>query len=209
MVICVFVVVVAVRTCFVVAWDSISQLCVSLVQQVSRAWPVAQVSCGCIFHYFFASSSSRVLLLFLTFSSREIWGMNMPNLHKVSCLEDLLVVVFFALAMWWLMLLWQWLSSQDEYRRDTHNVLTTPLLRLSARPPCGFAMALLVALEGHSSCECFGASQWWCRLHQLQSVMALIMPIAIGDGVVACCRLARLCLVPMLALCSQLGFLIV
>jgi hypothetical protein len=39
--------------------------------------------------------------------------------------------------------------------------------------------------------------------------MALIVPIAIGNGVAACCCLSQLCLVPMLALSSQLGFLIV
>ncbi len=71
------------------------------------------------------------------------------------------------------------------------------------------AMALLVTLEGRLSREHFGASQWWRQLHSLWSVMASILPIAIGNGVVACCCLLRLCLVPMLALCSQLGFLIV
>ncbi len=71
------------------------------------------------------------------------------------------------------------------------------------------AMALLIASEERLSCECFGASQWWHWLHPLQSVMALIVPIAIGDGVVACCCLSWLCLVPTLASCSQLGLLIV
>ncbi len=41
----------------------------------------------------YTSFLSRVLLLFSTFSSREICGMNMPNLPEVSCLEDLLIFV--------------------------------------------------------------------------------------------------------------------
>ncbi len=209
LVICVFVVVVAARACFVVTRDGVSQLCALLVQRVSCVWRVAQVSRGCIFYCFFASSSSHVLLLFSMLSSWEIWGMNMPNLPKVSCLEDLLVVVFVALALRQLTLLWRWLSSQDEYRRDTHNVLTTPLSRSLVRPPCGFTTALLIALGGRLSRERFGASQWWCRLRPSWSVMASIVPIAIGNGVVASCCLSRLCLVPMLASFSQLGFLIV
>ncbi len=74
--------------------------------------------------------------------------------------------------------------------------------------PWLIATALLVALEGHSSCKHFGASQWWHQLRPLQSLMALIVPIAIGNGVVACCCLLQLCLFPTLVSCSQLGFLI-
>ncbi len=92
MVIFVFVVVVATCSCFIVAWDGVSQLCALLVQQVSRAWRVAQVSRGCIFYCFFVSSSLQVLLLFSTFLPRKIWGMNIPNLPEVSCLEDRLVL---------------------------------------------------------------------------------------------------------------------
>ncbi len=139
------------------------------------------------------SVSSCFLLLM-----QEIWGMNMPNLPEVSCLEDLLVIVFIALASWRLTLLWQWLSLRDEYSCDTHNVLTTPLLRSLARPPCGFATALLITVEGCLSHERFVASQWWHWLQPSQSVMALIVPIVIGNGVIACCRLLWLCLVPML-----------
>jgi hypothetical protein len=85
--------------------------------------------------------------------------MNMSNLPKVSCLEDLLVVVFVALASQQLMLLLQQLSLWDEYHHDTHDVLTTPLLCSLARPPCGIATALLIIVEGRSSHERFGASQ--------------------------------------------------
>jgi hypothetical protein len=159
MVIFVFVVVVAAGACFVVARDGFSQSCALLVQRMLHAWRVAQVSRGCIFYCFLVSSLLHVFLLSSTFSSQEIWGMNMPNLPEVSCLENLLVVVFVTLALWQLMLLWQWLSSPDEYCHDTHDALTTPLLRLSTRPPCGFDMALLVALGGCLSCERFGASQ--------------------------------------------------
>ncbi len=136
------------------------------------------------------------LLLFLMFLSWEIWGMNMniPNLPEVSCLEDLPVNVFVALALWQLMLLWWWLLLWDEYCCDTHNVLTTPLSRSPARPLCGFATALLVALEGRLSCERFGASQWygidrihrnqwWLRSCPSRLAMALL-------PVVACCNCA-------------------
>ncbi len=72
--------------------------------------------------------------------------------------------------------------------------------------PMLIATALLIALGECSSCERFGASQWWRRLHPLRSVMASIVPIAIGDGVVACCCLSQLWLVPTLASCSQLDY---
>jgi hypothetical protein len=72
MVVFIFVVVVAARSCFVVARDSVSRLCASLIKQVSHALHVAQMSRGCIFYYFFASFSSHVLLLFLMFLSEEI-----------------------------------------------------------------------------------------------------------------------------------------
>ncbi len=44
------------------------------------------------FYCFLASFLSCILLLFSAFSLQEIWGMNMPNLPKVSRLEDLLVL---------------------------------------------------------------------------------------------------------------------
>ena len=73
--------------------------------------------------------------------------------------------------------------------------------------PRMIATALLIALEELLSQECFCASQWWRWLRPLW--WSLIMPIAIDDGFVACCCLLWLCLVPMLASCSQLGFLMV
>ncbi len=92
MVFFVFVVVVAACSCFIVTQDGVSWLCVSLVQWVSRAWRVALVSRGLFIYCFFASSLSRVFLLFSMFLSWEIWGMNMPNLPEVPRLEDLLVI---------------------------------------------------------------------------------------------------------------------
>jgi hypothetical protein len=56
------------------------------------------------------------------------------------------------------------------------------------------ATALLVALEERSSCEHFGASQWWHQLGSLQSVMALIIPIVIGK--LHCCLLLLVATVP-------------
>ncbi len=71
------------------------------------------------------------------------------------------------------------------------------------------ATALLIALGGCSFCECFVTSQWWRQLLPSQSMMALIVSVVIGNGVVACCCLLWLCLVPTIALCSQQAFLIV
>ncbi len=73
------------------------------------------------------------------------------------------------------------------------------------------SMVLLVRLEQLLSWEHFCPSQRWHWLCLWQSMMALIMPIAIDDVGVACCCLLRLCLVPTLASCLQLqlGFLIV
>ncbi len=50
-------------------------------------------------------------------------------------------------------------------------------------------MALLVALEERLSHERFGASQWWCWLHPLQSVLALIFDCAHHDWQ-SCCNCA-------------------
>ncbi len=92
MVIFVFVVVVAACACSVVARDGVSWLSALSIKQVLCVWPMAQLSRGCVFLLFFAVSLLHVLLLILTFSSREIWGMNRPNLPEVSRLEDLLVL---------------------------------------------------------------------------------------------------------------------
>ena len=53
-----------------------------------------------------------------------------------------------------------------------------------------------------SFCKSFDASQWWHWLRPLRLVMTLIASIAIGDGVVACCRLPCLStrLIPFLLL---------
>ncbi len=177
MVIFVFVVVVAACACFVVARDGVSRSCALLVQRVLSMWCMAQVSRGCFFLLFYTSSLSRVLLLFSTFSSREIWGMNMPNLLEVSCLEDLLIVVaFVALPSQQLTLLCWWLLSWDEYPCDTHDVLMTPLLRSLARPPCGSKT------HRHGSPRRIKRTLvLWALWHF--TMMALIASIAIIDGI--------------------------
>ncbi len=103
-----------------------------------------------------------------------------------------------------------WRSFDDDCRRRMSIVM---ILTMSSRLLCRvhwqgrlvaprlIATALLVALAGGSSREHFGASQWWRQSRPLRSLMALIGPIAIGDGVVACCCLSQLCLVPTLASC--------
>ncbi len=149
---------------------------------VTRPASVPRVRRGAIvtwllFLLFYTSSLSRVLLLFSMFLSREIWGMNMPYLPEVSCLEDLLIVVaFVALPSWQLTLLRRWLSSRDEYHHDTHDVLTTPLLHLLVRPPCG------------SKAHCHGSPRWVSRTLILWALwrftmMASIASIAIIDGI--------------------------
>ncbi len=54
---------------------------------------IVRVTRGASVTWLFFCFLSHVLLLFLTFLSREIWGMNMLNLPEVYCLEDLLIVV--------------------------------------------------------------------------------------------------------------------
>jgi hypothetical protein len=60
-----------------------------------------------------------------------------------------------------------------------------------------------------SSCERFGASQWWCWSSLSQSVTALIASIAIGHVFVDWCHLSQMRLAPTLMLRSQLRFLLV
>ncbi len=213
MVIFVFVVVIAACACFVVVRDGVSRSCASLVQWVSRVWRVAQVSRGCFFivvHKFFISCFVVVLDVLITGDLRHeyaqsAWGFlfrGPPDfcLHSSCFCRG------------------NWRSFDNDCRCGMSIVviLTTSSLlhcrvcwwgRLVA--PSLIATTLLVKLAGRLSRERFGASQWWHWLRPLRSLIALIGPIVIGDGVVACCRLLRLCLVPMLVSCSQLGFLIV
>ncbi len=186
-----------------------SIVCVACPASVAHVTHGASVT-WLYFYCFFASSSLCVLLLFSTFLSWVIWGINMPNLPEVSRLVDLLVIgcicractmaidtllTMIVVVRW--VLLW--------YSQRPHDTFVAFVGKAALWLPRLIATALLVVLEERLSCERFGASQWWRQLHPLQSVMALIMPIAIGNGIVACCCLTWLYLVPMIALCSQLG----
>ncbi len=111
-----------------------------------------------------------------------------------------------------------WRSFDDDYRCGMSIIMilmtsSWRLYRVHWRgrlvAPSLIATALLIALEECSSREHFVALQWWRWLRPPRSVMTLIVPITISNDVVACCCLSRLCLVPTLALCSQLGLLIV
>jgi hypothetical protein len=74
------------------------------------------------------------------------------------------------------------LSSRDEYRCDTHDDLTTLLLRLSARLSCGFK-ALLVPIASLVALELFVLQALWRLLMRT----ALIVTIAISNnGIIAC-----------------------
>ncbi len=76
--------------------------------------------------------------------------------------------------------LWWWLLLRDEYHCDTHNVLMTSLLHLSARPPCG------------SDANCHGfphCVRWMLILWALWhfTMMALIASIAISKALIFDC----------------------
>ncbi len=113
------------------------------------------------------------ILLLIPCLLREIWVMNLPNLTEISHLVCLLVA-FVAHTLRQLMLLWQHLSSWNEYCCDTHNALTTPLLPLLARPPCSFeadfhnlphcirGAHLVSALAPHNNgVDCIHRDRWW------------------------------------------------
>ncbi len=205
MVIFVFVVVVAACACFVVVRDGVSPSCASLVQRVSRAWRVAQVSRGCFFivvHEFFISCFIVVLDVLVAGDLRHEYAQSSWGFLFRGPPDCCLRSSRFRRG--------DWRSFDEDCRRGMSIVviLTTSsrlLCRVRRRgrrvAPRLIPTALLVALAGRSSRERFGASQWWRRSRPSRSLMALIGPIAIGDGVVACCRLSRLCIVPTLAWC--------
>jgi hypothetical protein len=62
------------------------------------------------------------------------------------------------------------------------------------------ATALLVALAGRSSRELWRFTMM-ASIASIAIIDGIDRTIAIGDGVDACCRLSRLCLVPTLASC--------
>ena len=212
MVIIVFVVVVAACTCFVVVRDGVSRSCALLVQRVSRAWRVVQLSRGCFFYCF-----TWVLYLVFCCCSRVLVAGDLRHEYAQSawgflfrgppdfCLRS----SRFRCG--------DWRSFDDDC---CHGMSIIVILTTSSRRFCHIhrqsrlvaprviPTALLATLEGCSSCERYGALQWLRQLHPSWSVMASIMPIAIGDGAIACCCLSWLCLVPTLVPCSQLGFLI-
>ncbi len=86
-----------------------------------------------------------------------------------------LLVVFLALVLRRLTLLWPWLSLQNEYHHDTHNILMTPLSRSLARPPCGSKA------NCHGSPCCIRGTLILWALWRF-TMMALIVSIMISDG---------------------------
>ncbi len=162
---------------------------------------VAHVKRGAIvtwlyFFNVFASSLLCVLLLFLMFSSWEIWGMNVPNLPEVSHLRtSWFLAAFVALALQRLMLLvmmivitgWVllWYS------------LMTPLLRLLVRLPCG------------SEADCYGFPRCIRGMLILWALwrftmMVSVASIAISDGFDLWLHPSRLAmaLLPVVACCN-------
>ncbi len=212
MAIFVFIVVVAACVCFVVAWYGISRLSASLIQQVLRMWRVVQVSHGCVFYCFlWVHYCLFVVVLDVLVAgdlryeyAQSTWGFLFRGpspgswLH-LSCLHH-----------------GNWCSFDGDW---CHVMSIVMILTMSSWCLCCvcwqgrlvaprmIATTLLVALEELLSQERFCPSQWRHWFHPLW--WSLTVPIAVDDGFVACCCLLRLCLVPMLALCSQLGFLMV
>jgi len=137
-----------------------------------------------LFFLLLAALFLQVLLLTSTLSSREIWGMNSPDLPELPVLgSPSFMITFFVLRRG------DWRTCDGYPRRGMSFVvlLTTPLSRLSVRPPC---MALLVAFEGLAS-----RALWHLAM------IASIASITIGDGIncihrnwsiAACCCLSQL-----------------
>ncbi len=193
--------------------DGVSRLCASLVQRVLRAWCVAQLSRGCFFivlHKFFILCFVVVLDVLVTGDLRHEYAQSAWGLLFRGPPDFCLRSSRFRRGDW------------RSFDNDCcHGMSIVVILTTSSRLTCRvcwqgrlvaprlIATTLLIELAGRSSRERFGASQWWRRSRPSRSLMALIGPITIGDGVVACCCLSRLCLVLRLASFSQLGFLIV
>ena len=213
MVIFVFVVVIAACTCFVVAWDCVSQfVCVACPVSIARMTRGASVTVAVFFNCFL-----QVLYCVIccwswhschgrseAWIAQSAWGFHLEDLlvHGCVCCAWIEVidtsVTMIVIAGW--VLLW--------YSQCPHNALVA-FVNNAALWLQGWLPRTSLLLLRSSICKCFGTSQWWHSLHPLQSMMALIALIAIGNGngVVACCCLSQLCLVLMLASCSQLGFL--
>ncbi len=110
-------------------------------------------------------------LLFSTFSLWEIWGMNMPNLPEVSCLEDLVCCVRHACvaaieAPLTMIVVVGWVSSW--YSQCPHNAFVAFV-----------GKAALWLCYGSLCCIRRTLVSWalWCF-----TIMASIAPITISDG---------------------------
>ncbi len=206
MVIFVFVIVVAACACFVVIQDGVSRSCALLVQLVSRAWRMAQLSPGFLFYCF-----TRILyLMFFVVVLDVLVRGDLRHKYAQSAWGFLFIGPPDCCLRSSRFRRGNWCSFDDDCCRGMSIVM---ILMTSSRLLCHIrwwgclvalrliATALLIGLAGRSSCEHIGASQWWRRSRPSRSLMALIGPIAIGDGVVACCCLLWLCLVLMLASC--------
>ncbi len=174
-----------------------------LIVCVARPASVAHVTRGAsvmwlCFLLFFASSLLHVLLLFSTFLSWEIWGINMPNIPEVSRLEDLLFLgcvsctcvavldaplMMIVVAGW--VLLWNSQRPHDVFVAFVGKAalwLQGWLPWLSSS--CSRVACLVSALVLHNdSIDCVHHDHWWLWLCPLQSTMMLL-------PVVACCNCA-------------------
>ncbi len=162
------------------------------------AWCMAYVSWWLGF-FCFACKIFFYVLLLKPHSSREIWGMILPDLPNISCLECLFLfcvhracVAAFDAPMT-IFVVAGWVSSWYSWR--SHDALVKFI---------GEA-----ALCKVSSQERLGNSRWWRWLRPSQLVMALIASIAISHVVIDCCCLLQLRLAPTLTLHLQLHFLLV
>ncbi len=156
------------------------------------------------------TSSFLHVLLLIPHLLREIRGMNLPNLPEVSCLGGLLVhggnhhtCIAVIEAPVTIIVVAGWVSLWYSWRPQNALVAFVGKAALwlqgwLPRPSSSRVRGL--------SCERFGASQWWPWFCSLQLVMALMVPIMIGNVVVTCCCLLRLHLALMLTLRFQLRF---
>ncbi len=205
MVIFVFVVVVAARLFCCCLGRCQSIVCVACPASVARMMRGASIT-WLYFLSFFRKFLNVCFVLISTFLSREIWGVNMPNLPEVSHLENLLV--FGCICRTCVVAIDA--SCDNDCR---HGMSIVVILTMSSQhlgsicwQGCLVALrlittALLVLLEECLSCECFGASQWWHWLCPLWLVIVLIFLCTHCNWQWHCCLLSLVATVPSYDAC--------
>ncbi len=175
-----------------------------------RVWRVAFVSLRLLFFVLLASSVFVCFVVNPTFVAGDLghefalsaWGFPLrvsPFYIRSTCVAAIDAPVMIIVVAGWV-LLW--------YSQRPHNALVAFVGEATLWLWNLLPQHFLSRLRG-SSCERFGASQWWHWSCPSQLVMALITSIAISHVIVNCCCLLQLCLAPTLTLRLQLRFLLV